>query len=95
MHGHKRPFSIVFGPFHMNRITAVFCRIVNECKRLDTAFSHRIQSFSTLYDTVKHRGNTADMKRVKCGPFTVINVSIRDGFHRIRSPYLSTWEARS
>ena len=54
MHGRKRPFSFVFDPFHINRITAVFCRIVIECKRSDTAFSHRIRSFSTVYDTVKY-----------------------------------------
>ena len=54
MHGRKRPFSIVFEPFHINRITAVFYRIVIECKRSDTAFSHRIRSFSTVYDTVKY-----------------------------------------
>ena len=29
-------------------------RIVSECKRSDTAFSHRIRSFSTVYDTVKY-----------------------------------------
>ena len=54
MHGRKRPFSFVFNPFHINRITAVVCRIVIECKRLDTAFSHRTRSFSTVYDTVKY-----------------------------------------
>ena len=91
MHGSKWSFSIVFDPFHINRITAVFYRIVSECKRSDTAFSHRIRSFSTVYDTVKYGRNTVHMKRVKYGPFTVINDSIRDGFQRIRPPYLLTW----
>ena len=54
MHGRKRPFSIVFDPFHIDRITAVFYRIVLECKRSNIAFSHRIRSFSTVYDTVKY-----------------------------------------
>ena len=54
MHGRKRPFSIVFDPFHINRITAVFCLIVSECKLSDTVFSHRIRSFSTVYDMVKY-----------------------------------------
>ena len=91
MHGRKRTFSIVFDSFHINCTTAVFCRIVSVCKRLDTAFSRRIRSFSTVYDTVKYGRNTVHMKRVKYGRFTVINDSIRDGFQRIRSPYLSTW----
>ena len=91
MHDRKRPFSIVFDPFHITRITAVCCRIVIESKQSDTAFSHRIRSFSTVYDTVKYGRNTVDMKRVKYGPFTVINDSVRDEFQRIRSPYLSNW----
>ena len=86
MHGCKRPFSIIFDPFHINRITAVFCRIVSECKRSDTALSRRIRSFSTVYDTVKYGRNMAHMKRVKYGPFTVMNDSVQDGFQRIRSP---------
>ena len=86
MHGHKRPFSIVFETFHINRITVVFCRIVSERKRSDTAFSHRTRSFSTAYNTVKYGRNAAHMKWVKYGPFTVINSRIRDGFQRIRSP---------
>ena len=85
MHGRKRPFSTVFDPFHINRITDVFCHIVSECKRSDTAFFHSMLSFSTVYDTVKYGRNAANMKRVKYGPFTVINDSIRDGFQRIRS----------
>ena len=62
MHGRKRSFSIVFDPFHINRITAIFCRIVSECKRSDTAFSHRIRLFSTVYDTVKYGRNTGPYK---------------------------------
>ena len=92
MHGRKRPFSIVFDPFHINRITAVFCRLLSECKWSDTAFSHRIRLFSTVYDTVKYGRNTVHMKRVKYGPFTVINDSIRGGFQRIRSPLSVSWD---
>ena len=88
MHG---PFSIVFDPFHITSITAVCCRIVIESKQSDTAFSHRIRSFSTVYDTIKYGRNTVDMKQVKYGSFTVINDSMGDGFQRTRSPYLSTW----
>ena len=76
MCGRKRPFSIVFDRFHINRITAVFGRMVIECKRSDTAFSHCVRSFSTVYDTVKYGRNTAHMKPVKYGPFTVLNDSI-------------------
>ena len=92
MHGRIRPFFIIFDLFHINRVTAVFCHIVTECKRSDTVFSHRIRSFSAAYDTAKYGRNTLHMKRVKYGPFTVINDSVRDGFQRIRSPYLSTWD---
>ena len=91
MHGRRRPFSIVFDPFHINRITAVSCCTVSECKRSDTAFSHRIRPFSAVCDTVKYGHNTVHMKRVKYGPFTVINDSIRDGFQRIRSPLSLSW----
>ena len=47
-----------------------------------------------MYDTVKYGRNTAHMKRIKYGPFMVINDSIRNEFQRIRSPYLSTWDDR-
>ena len=67
MHGRKRPFSIVFDPFHINRITAIFWRIVIECKRSDTAFSHRIRSFSTVYDTVKYGPNETGQIRTVYG----------------------------
>jgi hypothetical protein len=55
--GRKRPvFFIVFRPFGSDCITAVFHRIVNECKRSDTRLSGRLRPLLTVHDTIKTRG---------------------------------------
>jgi hypothetical protein len=52
--GRKRPvFFIVFRPFGSDCITAVFHRIVNECKRSDTRLSGRLRPLLTVHDTIK------------------------------------------
>ena len=56
---------LIFDTFHSDRFTAVFCRIVNQCKRLDTLFSGRLRQLLTVHGTTKHNRNTAAMKRVK------------------------------
>jgi hypothetical protein len=60
--GRKRPLLIVFDPFGSHRITAVFHRVVNECKRWDTQFSGRSRQLLTVYDTTKHGRNTVTTK---------------------------------
>jgi hypothetical protein len=60
--GRKRPFLIVFGSFGNDRITAVYCRIVNEHKRSDTPFSGRLRQLLTVADTTKNGRNTITTK---------------------------------
>jgi hypothetical protein len=60
--GRKRPFLIIFDSFSSDRITAVFHRIVNERKRLNTPFSDRLRQLLTVYDTTKNVRTTITTK---------------------------------